>query len=97
MHGSMQATDRLQKEFGAFVRSESCKNGDLEVELMDESLYDWKVSVKTFDQDSPLFKDLQELNKTVGIDRIVLHFRFKDTYPFEAPFVRIISPVLTGL
>lgn len=102
MYGSEQATKRLTKEYRDFLRSKSVKSGIFEVELIDESLYDWKVSVKGFDPDffdlnSPLIKDLEELNKTVGIDRIVLHFKFDEKYPFDAPFVRIVSPVLTGL
>ncbi len=43
---SVQATDRLMKELRDIFRSQSYKNGDYTIELVDESLYEWNVKVK---------------------------------------------------
>ncbi len=43
---SVQATDRLMKELRDIFRSQSYKNGDYIIELVDESLYEWHVKVK---------------------------------------------------
>lgn len=42
---SVQATDRLMKELRDIFRSQSYKNGDYIIELVDESLYEWNVKV----------------------------------------------------
>ena len=43
---SVQATDRLMKELRDIFRSQSYKNGDYTIELVDESLYEWNIKVK---------------------------------------------------
>lgn len=43
---SVQATDRLMKELREIFRSQSYKNGDYTIELVDESLYEWNVKVR---------------------------------------------------
>lgn len=45
---SVQATDRLMKELREIFRSQSYKKGDYIIELVDESLYEWNVKVKSF-------------------------------------------------
>ena len=45
---SVQATDRLMKELREIFRSQSYKKGDYTIELVDESLYEWNVKVKSF-------------------------------------------------
>ncbi|XP_048381609.1 ubiquitin-conjugating enzyme E2 Q1 isoform X2 [Stegostoma tigrinum] len=94
--GSVQATDRLMKELRDIYRSESFKAGNYAVELVNDSLYDWNVKILKVDQDSALHNDLQILREKEGIDFILLNFSFKDNFPFDPPFVRVVSPVLSG-
>lgn len=97
MYGSVQATDRLMKELRDIYKSESYKNGGYSVELVDDSIYEWNVNLHHIDPDSDLYKDLQKFQETNGRDGIILNFRFKETFPFEAPFVRVVSPVIKGV
>ncbi|KAA0185584.1 Ubiquitin-conjugating enzyme UBE2Q [Fasciolopsis buskii] len=93
--GGMQSSVRLMKELRDIYRSESYKQGVFTVEMQDDSLYDWKVKLYKVDQDSELSKDLQALSNHPSLeDHIGLQFLFKDTYPYEPPFVRIIYPII---
>ncbi|CAH1374077.1 hypothetical protein MTP99_015451 [Tenebrio molitor] len=94
--GSVQATDRLMKELRDIYRSESFKNKMYQIELVNESLYEWNIRLMAVDPDSPLSHDLQMLKEKEGKDAILLNMLFKDTYPFEPPFVRVVYPVISG-
>uniref|UniRef100_A0A8C2HKD5 E2 ubiquitin-conjugating enzyme n=1 Tax=Cyprinus carpio TaxID=7962 RepID=A0A8C2HKD5_CYPCA len=94
--GSVQASDRLMKELREIYRSQSYKNGIYSVELVNDSLYEWHVKLRTVDPDSPLHSDLQVLKEKEGMDYILLSFSYKDNFPFDPPFARVVSPVLSG-
>jgi len=109
--GSVQATDRLMKELRDIYKSPSFKSGAYQVELMEQihyashayqvelvndSLYEWNVKIMRVDPDSPLAEDLKKLKEKEGKDHILLSFTFKDTFPFDPPFVRMVHPVLHG-
>uniref|UniRef100_A0A8C5FJL7 UBC core domain-containing protein n=1 Tax=Gadus morhua TaxID=8049 RepID=A0A8C5FJL7_GADMO len=94
--GSVQASDRLMKELREIYRSQSYKTGIYSVELVNDSLYEWHVKIRTVDPDSPLHSDLQVLKEKEGVDYILLNFSYKDNFPFDPPFVRVVSPVLSG-
>uniref|UniRef100_A0A8C1ILY4 E2 ubiquitin-conjugating enzyme n=1 Tax=Cyprinus carpio TaxID=7962 RepID=A0A8C1ILY4_CYPCA len=94
--GSVQASDRLMKELREIYRSQSYKTGIYSVELVSDSLYEWHVKLRTVDPDSPLHSDLQVLKEKEGMDYILLNFSYKDNFPFDPPFVRVVSPVLSG-
>jgi len=94
--GSVQATDRLMKELREVYRSESFKRNVFKVDLIDDSLYEWNVKLFVVDSDSPLHEDLKQLKEKEGRDHILLHIRFKENYPFEPPFVRVVSPIISG-
>ncbi|XP_071257630.1 ubiquitin-conjugating enzyme E2 Q2-like isoform X1 [Salvelinus alpinus] len=94
--GSVQASDRLMKELREIYRSQSYKMGIYSVELVNDSLYEWHVKLRTVDPDSPLHSDLQILKEKEGMDYILLNFSYKDNFPFDPPFVRVASPVLSG-
>ncbi|XP_048526618.1 ubiquitin-conjugating enzyme E2 Q2 isoform X2 [Dendroctonus ponderosae] len=94
--GSVQATDRLMKELRDIYRSESFKNKMYQIELINDSLYEWNVRLMAVDPDSPLSHDLQMLKEKEGKDCILLNMLFKDTYPFEPPFVRVVHPIISG-
>ena len=92
--GSVQATDRLMKELRTIYQSKTFKSGAYQVELVNDSLYEWNVKMFLVDGDSPLAGDLALLKEKEGQDHILLNFTFKDTFPFDHPFVRVVYPVL---
>ncbi|MEE6510518.1 hypothetical protein FKM82_030393 [Ascaphus truei] len=94
--GSVQASDRLMKELRDIYRSQSYKTGIYSVELVNDSLYEWHVKLLKVDPDSPLHSDLLVLKEKEGVECILLNFSFKDNFPFDPPFVRVVSPVLSG-
>ncbi|CAA9997161.1 unnamed protein product [Nesidiocoris tenuis] len=94
--GSVQATDRLMKELRDIYRSDSFKKGMYSIDLVSESLYEWNVRLMSVDPDSPLHHDLMKLKEKEGKDSILLNMLFKETYPFEPPFVRVVHPVIIG-
>nr|CAH7728147.1 unnamed protein product [Callosobruchus chinensis] len=94
--GSVQATDRLMKELRDIYRSDSFKNKMYQIELVNDSLYEWNVRLMSVDPDSPLSHDLAVLKEKEGKDAILLNMLFKDTYPFEPPFVRVVHPIISG-
>jgi len=94
--GSVQATDRLMKELRDIYKSPSFKSGAYQVELVNDSLYEWNVKIMRVDPDSPLAEDLKKLKEKEGKDHILMSFMFKDTFPFDPPFVRMVHPVLHG-
>lgn len=84
------------KELRDIYRSDSFKNKMYQIELVNDSLYEWNVRLMSVDPDSPLSHDLQMLKEKEGKDCILLNMLFKDTYPFEPPFVRVVHPVISG-
>lgn len=50
----------------------------------------------TVDPDSALYHDLQKLKEKEGKDFVLLNITFKETYPFEPPFVRVVHPIIQG-
>ncbi|KZC08186.1 PREDICTED: ubiquitin-conjugating enzyme E2 Q2 [Dufourea novaeangliae] len=94
--GSVQATDRLMKELRDIYRSESFKKGMYSIELVNDSLYEWNIRLMCVDPDSPLHSDLILLKEREGKDSILLNMLFKETYPFEPPFVRVVYPMISG-
>ncbi|XP_063708476.1 ubiquitin-conjugating enzyme E2 Q2 [Culicoides brevitarsis] len=96
VYGSVQATDRLMKELRDIYRSDSFKNNMYSIELVNDSIYEWNVKLMSVDPDSPLHNDLMMLKEKEGKDSISLNIMFKETYPFEPPFVRVVHPIITG-
>jgi len=94
--GSVQATDRLMKELKDIYKSDSFKNDVYELDLVNDNLYDWNVKLKKVDPDSALHGDLASYKEKEGKDHILLNFSYKDTFPFDPPFVRVVQPVITG-
>lgn len=95
--GSVQATDRLMKELRDIYRSDSFKNNMYSIELVNDSIYEWNIRLRSVDPDSPLYNDLVQLKEREGKDSILLNIMFKETYPFEPPFVRVVYPIITGI
>lgn len=93
---SLQASDRLMKELREAYRSENYKRGVFKIELVDDNLYNWDVKLMVVDSDSPLHADLQLLKEREKRDYIQLNLTFKDNYPFEPPFIRVVYPCISG-
>ncbi|CAD7087262.1 unnamed protein product [Hermetia illucens] len=94
--GSVQATDRLMKELRDIYRSDSFKSNMYSIELVNDSIYEWNIRLKSVDPDSPLHNDLVLLKEKEGRDSILLNIMFKESYPFEPPFVRVVHPIISG-
>lgn len=94
--GSVQATDRLMKELRDIYRSDSFKNNMYSIELVNDSIYEWNIRLMSVDPDSPLHNDLILLKEREGKDSILLNIMFKESYPFEPPFVRVVHPIISG-
>lgn len=84
------------KELRDIYRSDSFKNNMYSIELVNDSIYEWNVKLMSVDPDSPLHNDLTMLKEKEGKDSISLNIMFKETYPFEPPFVRVVHPIITG-
>eukprot|EP00698_Gefionella_okellyi_P003668 TRINITY_DN13433_c0_g1_i1.p1 TRINITY_DN13433_c0_g1~~TRINITY_DN13433_c0_g1_i1.p1 ORF type:complete len:362 (+),score=65.73 TRINITY_DN13433_c0_g1_i1:81-1166(+) len=93
--GSVQATDRLMKEFRALMKKDTAKDGFL-AGLIEDNLYDWEVRVFGFDQKEPLARDLEEYKRRFGLDYLQLQFKFPQDYPHKPPFVRVVRPGIQG-
>ncbi|XP_035827049.1 ubiquitin-conjugating enzyme E2 Q2 isoform X2 [Aplysia californica] len=94
--GSVQATDRLMKELRDIYKSDSFKKEIYTIELVNDCLYEWNVRLKKVDKDSALYTDMQVFKEKEGKDHILLNFTFKESFPFDPPFVRVINPVVSG-
>lgn len=66
------------------------------IELVNDSIYEWNIRLRSVDPDSPLYNDLVMLKEKEGKDSILLNIMFKETYPFEPPFVRVVYPIISG-
>lgn len=93
----MQSKFRIQDELDAIKRSESFKSGTYSIELVNDSLYEWNVYLRSIDVDSQLYKDLMKWKDQTGQDNIHLSIRFSKKFPLEPPLVRVVSPVIRGM
>lgn len=82
--GSVQASDRLMKELRDIYRSDTFKKGIYSIELINDSLYEWRIKLKGVDKDSPLYADLMTLKEREGKDFIELNMLFKVTSILQA-------------
>ena len=76
---------RLNREFKELLDK---KTSD-DFSLINGDEFMWKVTLKEFDKDSNIQKELKENN----IPGVELEIRIPKKYPFQAPFVRVVSPV----
>ncbi|XP_064535431.1 ubiquitin-conjugating enzyme E2 Q2-like [Drosophila montana] len=93
---SVQATDRLMKELRDIYRSDAFKQKTYSIELVNDSIYEWNISLNSVDPDSPLHGDLLQLKEKEGAGGIQFSALFRETYPFDPPFVRVVHPIISG-
>jgi len=71
------------------IMSSSTKSAGFTLEPMSEDSMDkWCIKLFDFDSDSNLAKDML----VVGLECVELEMSFPEQYPFEPPFVRVVSP-----
>ena len=90
------ASDRLLKELRDIYKSQAYKDKVYNINIKEDNLYSWEVELLQVDTDSALHKDLMKLAGKKKDNFIRIHVTFTATYPYEPPFVRILSPVITG-
>lgn len=94
---SIQATDRLMKEIKSIYKSQSFKDGNYTIDIVNDNVYEWNVALLKVDPDSQLAKDLSTLSAKDGKKACIqLSLHFEATFPFTPPFIRVVSPVLKG-
>ncbi|XP_050086355.1 ubiquitin-conjugating enzyme E2Q-like protein 1 [Anopheles aquasalis] len=82
---------RLMKELKEIEQSQHSRTEPcFTVELINDNLYEWHARLYRIDPDSPLAKDLVELN----IPFILLHLVFPENFPFAPPFMRVVEPCI---
>lgn len=94
--GSPTTNDRLMKELRDIFKSEHYKNEMYSIELVNDSLYEWNIKLFKVDEDAALYEDLKKFKEQEQKDHILLSFLFKENFPFEPPFVRVVYPMLKG-
>ena len=52
----------------------------------------WTVEFFDFDKDTPLEKDMREVQKRTGKKAVELTMKFPPEYPFKPPFIRVVRP-----
>eukprot|EP00033_Pygsuia_biforma_P003809 GCRY01004174.1.p1 GENE.GCRY01004174.1~~GCRY01004174.1.p1 ORF type:complete len:238 (+),score=30.02 GCRY01004174.1:197-910(+) len=94
---SVTATARLLKELRFLMNTTSEETKGFSVEPLNDDLFKWEVRLSDFEPSSLIAQELERYGAAHGVQpAIVMHFSFSQAFPFEAPFVRVIRPVLTG-
>lgn len=89
---SSKAIKKMNKELKKIRKQDSSEVG-FRVDPDEDDMYKWNVGVFNWDSDSQLGQDMTAL----GIEEIELEVMFKDSYPFNPPFVRVVQPRFEGL
>jgi ubiquitin-protein ligase len=94
--GPSTSSNRLMKELKEMYRSQKYKENAYQIELVNDSLYEFNIKLNKIDTDSGLWKDLESLEYNGGKNHVLLNFHFSEQFPFEPPFVRIVYPIIHG-
>lgn len=98
-YATSSASKRLQKDFANLLRTQDSyvSKGTLadlgwyvdpDFISNTSNLYQWIAELHSFPLSLPLARDM----KKVGLQSIVLEFRFHASYPMSPPFVRVVRP-----
>ena len=79
---------RLASDLYKIMMSTTSSSGFTLSPSCEDSMDKWSIRLFGFDEDSNLAKDL----RVVGLDCVELEMSFPDQYPFEPPFVRVVTP-----
>ncbi|CDW86592.1 uba ts-n domain containing protein [Stylonychia lemnae] len=94
--GSQVSLQRIQKEYAGLMKSNEFKD-KISIDFHQNNIYVWRVSfdIMNYEISKDLQKDFQELQlRTQSKTQPKLQYEifFSDTYPFEAPFIRVVFP-----
>jgi len=79
---------RLMREFRIFSDQEPEELG-FRFEVKDDANFNvWQIFIEDFEGNENIHADMKEM----GIKEVELEFTFNENYPFEPPFVRVVSP-----
>nr|XP_027199087.1 ubiquitin-conjugating enzyme E2 25-like [Dermatophagoides pteronyssinus] len=86
------STKRLMREIGDLMRRRQNQQltANFTTELVNDSLYEWYIKIYEFDKESQIYSDMQQYQ----IQFVQLHVIFPDSYPFEPPFIRVVTPYI---
>lgn len=87
---AMGTVERILKEVAVAMKGDSLVSGFVLEPKTDQTMHIWTLRIFQFDLDSQLARDLTAL----CLDHVELELTFPDAYPFEPPFVRVVSPRL---
>ena len=93
-HGSVAANTRILQEYKYLVTSKECTGLTVEFEG-DNNIYVWNayLDVNKFDIHSNLKADFDRYATSYNRKKqIVFEIRFDENFPFNPPFLRIVSP-----
>jgi len=84
------ATKRILAEFKGMKRSKEVSN--FKIDFFGNNFSKWQVSIEILKYD--LSKDLKADFLQLGSNpKLVFEVTFPENYPFEPPFVRVVSPI----
>ncbi|KAF7493058.1 Putative ubiquitin-conjugating enzyme [Sarcoptes scabiei] len=92
-HSIRLSSKRLMRETAdLFHRQQNnLLKANFSIELINDSLYEWYIKIYEFDdKESQIYLDMQEYQ----IPYVQLHAVFPESYPFEPPFIRVVSPYI---
>jgi ubiquitin-conjugating enzyme E2 Q len=84
-----KSNKRLAKEFQMMSNN---KDIGFSFELKNDSLHNWIIRIdrsKIEDSKSQLVQDMIKYN----VNEIIMEILFEETYPFNPPFIRLVSPL----
>lgn len=59
-------------------------------ELVNDNLFEWHIRLHRVDPESMLAADMRQHD----VPFILLHVTFPENYPFQPPFMRVVSPTI---
>ncbi|XP_046912113.2 uncharacterized protein LOC124493097 [Dermatophagoides farinae] len=86
------SSKRLMREIGDLMRRRQNQQltANFTIELVNDSLYEWYIKIYEFDKESQIYLDMQQYQ----IQFVQLHALFPEAYPFEPPFIRVVTPYI---
>eukprot|EP01065_Artemidia_motanka_P012729 TRINITY_DN1701_c9_g1_i1.p1 TRINITY_DN1701_c9_g1~~TRINITY_DN1701_c9_g1_i1.p1 ORF type:complete len:339 (+),score=117.59 TRINITY_DN1701_c9_g1_i1:54-1019(+) len=88
--GSQAATERILADYKLVFLSKTKFGWD--ASPRDGNLYTWDIRLFDFERGTELWKDVQKLEETCGMNHIAMTLQFPPEYPFKPPFLRVIRP-----
>lgn len=91
--GTPAANKRIMNEYKALNSSKDFKN--FVIEMQPDNIYVWqlKFDILKFDLTKEIKADFQEYARLTGQSAcLIFEMRFPEGFPFEPPFIRVVSP-----